>query len=236
MTQPGNILTKQILGSGPRLTYVWEPKCTQITQDRIHHRICSTNQWSRHWVASRNKKVKPENRGQVLNIWLRSLDNDDFKIREYFLSRQMWSELLFRRPWNLMRPQRGRQRRQLCYLGEKTHTGFFLWWPRDLSGSSAERRPFVQSASWAQDEVCSKRHLSTAVGFSLFLQFHLHSTLGISVLPPVTVFLVPPALPLLATLSLLPFSFPALGICMLIWSVEMLLIHVTAELFLRVPW
>ena len=117
-------------------------------------------------------------------------------IRKYFLSKeQIWSELLFRRPWSLMRPQKGRQMRGDGIVQVRRHSHwFFLWWPRNLSG-------LKWTGTSAQDEVCSKKYLSTVVGFSSFYSLIL-SSLGISALPPVTASWVP-----LPGLFLLPSSF-----------------------------
>lgn len=107
------------------------------------------------------------------------------------------------------------ERRRHC-SGEKTTVIDSFCDDPGTHQASDELGPFTQSAPCAQDEGCSKKHLSTVVGFSSFYGLIL-SSLGISALPPVTASLVP----LLPFSFLPPFSFPSLGICMLIASVEM---------------
>ena len=238
VTQPGNILTRQILGSGPRLTYVWEPKCTQITWKTryITEFAVLINGLDIEWHQG-IRKLSLKTEWQVLNIWLKSLDNDDLVNKGIFSEQRA----------NVIRAfiQEALESNETTDRKTKETTVLFRWEDTLIDSfcddlgiyqASAELRPFAQSASWAQGEVCSKRLSFHCFMILLFLQFHsVH--FGDFCLATCHCFCGPPALPLLGTLSLLlPFSFPALGICMLILSVEMLLIHVIAELLLRVPW
>ena len=192
VTQPGNILTKQILGSGPRLTYVWEPKCTQITSKTgyITEFAVLINGLDIEWHQG-IRKLSLKTERQVLNICLRSLDNDDLVNKGIFSEQRA----------DVIRAfiQEALESNETTERKTKETTVLFRWEDTLIDSfcddpgiyqASAGLRPFAQSASWALDEVCSKRHLSTAVGFSYFCSF-IPSTLGISVSPPVTVFLVP---------------------------------------------
>lgn len=148
--------------------------------------MVSTGEWHQ---GVRKLSLKTE--WQVLNIWLRNLDNDDLE-NKWIFSKQR-ADVIRAFIWEALESNEITERKT------KETTALFRWEDALIDAScddpgiyqaSTELRPFAQSASWAQDEVCTKRYLSTAVGFSYFCSFIL-SPLGASVSPPVTVFLVP---------------------------------------------
>ena len=162
------------------------------------------------------RKLSLKTEWQVLNIWLRNLDNDDLE-NKWIFSKQR-ADMIRAFIWEALESNETTERKT------KETTALFRWEDALIGAScddpgiyqaSTELRPFAQSASWAQDEVCTKRYLSTAAGFSHFCSFIL-SPLGASVSPPVT------ASPLLATLPLLPSlgiwcSFYQLKCCLFMW-------------------